>query len=269
MPFATVDDDIELFYTDRGSGPSALLIHGWACDSHDWMWLSPALERDHRVIAADLRGHGRSSVPPTGFTPPRFAADLARLIDGLGAGPAVVVGHSLGTVVASTLAVERSDLVRALVLVDPVYGIPAELMPMLEASVGAFAGSDPVEVATAAFGLFYTPSTPEHLPAWHLRRVAGTPPHVIAQTLTNIYVGPEAWAVGEKTGAYLARRRAPVLAVYADDSRAAVERSVLPDDGVGRVEVWPGAGHFLHQEQPDRFNALILEWLDTVAKRSR
>ncbi|MEX2558136.1 MAG: alpha/beta hydrolase [Actinomycetota bacterium] len=264
MAFAEVDEGVELFYTEHGAGPPVLAIHGWSCDSHDWMWQIPALEAGHRVIAPDLRGHGRSSVPADGYTPPRFAADLARLLERLDAGPVVAMGHSLGTVVASTLAVEYPELVSALILSDPVYGLPQELMPMLEASLTAFEQADPVLVAQASFSLFYTAETPPHLPVWHQRRVAGTPPHVIAQTLINLYAGPDTWAVGDATGAYLARRRVPVLAFYAEESRAAVERTALPDDGLSRVEVWPGAGHFLHQERPEQFNEIVATWLGSL-----
>ncbi len=264
MPFAEVDDGVELFYTEHGAGPPVLAIHGWSCDSHDWMWQIPVLEPDHRVIAPDLRGHGRSSVPADGYTPPSFAADLARLLERLDVGPVVALGHSLGTVVACTLAVERPELVSALILSDPVYGLPLELMPMLEASVTAFEQADPVAVAQAAFTLFYTPETPAHLPVWHQRRLAGTPPHVIAQSLINLYTGPDAWAVGAATSEYLARRRVPVLAFYAEESRAAVERAALPDDGLSRVEVWPGAGHFLHQERPEQFNEIVTTWLGSL-----
>ena len=264
MPFADVDDGVALFYTEHGAGPPLLMVHGWSCDSHDWMWQIPALEQGRRLIAMDLRGHGRSSVPVGGYSPPRFAADLARLLETLETGPVVAMGHSLGTVVARTLAVERPDLVDALVLVDPVYGIPAELMPMLEASVTAFAGTDPRLVAQAAFTLFYTPETPAHLPVWHARRIAGMTPAVIAETLINLYTGPDAWAGGPATDAFLARRKVPVLAFYADEARAAAERRALPDDGISRIEMWPGVGHFIHQERPGAFNETVLSWLGRV-----
>ncbi|MGH2785734.1 MAG: alpha/beta fold hydrolase [Actinomycetota bacterium] len=266
MPFAAVDDGVELFYSEHGAGPPLLMVHGWSCDSHDWMWQIPAFAVGHRVIAPDLRGHGRSSVPDVGFSPPRFAADLVRLLEILGTGPVIAMGHSLGTIVASTLAVERPDLVTALVLSDPVYGLPAEMMPMLEVTVQAFGSADPIAIAQGAFELFYTAETPAHLPVWHKRRIAGMPPHVVAQTLVNLYTGPEAWAVGPATAAYLARRSRPVLAFYAEEPRAAVERSVLPDDGVSALHVWPGAGHFLHQERPGAFNETVLAWLGSLAR---
>lgn len=266
MPYLGIEDGVELFYTDEGTGDPVLLVHGWACDSQDWMWLIPALAPTYRVIAVDLRGHGRSSVPKDGFSPPTFAADLAALIDTLVGGPVAIVGHSLGTVVASTIAVERPELVKGMVLVDPVYGIPAELVPLMEVTIRAFELTDPVDVTVGAFSFFYTEQTPPHLPVWHRRRIQGMPPHVVAQTLANIYTGPDVWAIGDATAEYLKQRRAPVLALYADEARAAVERSVLPDDGSSRIELWPGAGHFMHQERPDEFNALALEWLRKLGK---
>ena len=106
MAFAEVGD-VRLFFTDEGTGgPPLLFIHGYSCDSHDWMWQLPYFAARHRVIAVDLRGHGRSSIPAKGFGARDFAGDLAGLVDGLGCGPVVAVGHSLGGVVASALAIE-------------------------------------------------------------------------------------------------------------------------------------------------------------------
>src|SRR5919201_6022325 len=123
VPFASVGD-ANLFYTHDGHGEKTLLlIHGWACDSHDWMWQLPALLEAYRVIAVDLRGHGRSTVTIGGYTPQQFAADLSVLLDAVDAGPAVAIGHSLGAIVVNTLAVEHSAAVAAVVAIDPGYGV--------------------------------------------------------------------------------------------------------------------------------------------------
>ena len=114
-----------VFFTDDGSGKTLLLIHGWACDSNDWIEQIPILSPHHRVIAPDLVGHGRSSVRDCGYGPSEFADDLAILIERLDCAPPVVaIGHSLGGVVASVLAVKRPDLVRAVVEIDPALELP-------------------------------------------------------------------------------------------------------------------------------------------------
>jgi pimeloyl-ACP methyl ester carboxylesterase len=107
-------------------GPPVLLLRGWTCDGNDWAWLSSDLEVVHRVIVADHRGHGRSSIVdgPYGAIP--MAHDAATLLSELQLTSAVMVGHSMGTLVASALTVEHPARVRALVLVDPVYGVPDE-----------------------------------------------------------------------------------------------------------------------------------------------
>lgn len=84
-----------------------MFVHGFSCDSHDWTWQIPYFVESHRVIAVDIRGHGRSSVPDGGYDDGVFANDLTNLLEHLGTGPVVAIGHSLGGVIVSTLSVER------------------------------------------------------------------------------------------------------------------------------------------------------------------
>ena len=126
MAFANLGE-VELFYTDEGEGgPPMLFVHGFACDSHDWMWQLAHFERCHRVIAVDLRGHGRSSAPEGGYDSTTFADDIAALLRRLKCGPVVAIGHSLGGMIVSALAVEHPELVSAVVSIDPGYLIADE-----------------------------------------------------------------------------------------------------------------------------------------------
>lgn len=66
-----------LFFTEAGAGKNVLLLHGWTADSTDWLWQLPALERRYRVVAVDLRGHGRSEIMPSGtYAPDDYLADI-------------------------------------------------------------------------------------------------------------------------------------------------------------------------------------------------
>ena len=77
MAFVKIDD-VELFFTDEGKGTPVLFVHGWACDSNDWIWQIASFMSNHRVIAVDLRGHDvflpplRTAIPP-GPLPPTWS----------------------------------------------------------------------------------------------------------------------------------------------------------------------------------------------------
>ncbi len=112
------------FHVQRaGSGPHVVLIHGLTGDLSIW-YLCQAMSRlgeTWKTTAYDLRGHGYSSVPATGYTSADHAADLLALMDVLEMKSAVLVGHSFGAVIAMHAATLQPDRVRALVLSDPYF----------------------------------------------------------------------------------------------------------------------------------------------------
>ncbi|MBO0729804.1 MAG: alpha/beta hydrolase [Acidimicrobiaceae bacterium] len=262
MPFADLDS-VRLFYTDEGSGDRPLLfVHGYTCDSHDWSWQLAHFAQTHRVIAVDLRGHGRSSAPDTGYAPQDLAADVASLIQGLaGVDRVVALGHSLGGVVVSALAVEHPELVEGLVAVDPGYLIPDELAatfvdPLLE----GLRAPDPVPAAQGLLGALNGPSQPAALVTWQQRRVAGVPAHVLRQVMEALLPGLAAEA---NSVPYLERRTCPVLSFYTEPARAARDLGLCSDKR-SRTVVWEGSGHWLHQERWQDFNSLVESWLATL-----
>jgi pimeloyl-ACP methyl ester carboxylesterase len=250
---------IELFHTDEGNGPPIVLVHGWTCDSHDWAFQFNEFTASHRVIAPDLRGHGRSPVPADGYDPHVFASDIAALVHRLGCGPVVAVGHSLGGLVVAALAVEHPDLVRATVAVDPAYGIDDATRAAITSwlpELGTAAGNEFVsQVLLAA-----EPSTPVWLRAWHRRRVLGNPPSVVRDTLRGIYVQDDQFGVRAQTEAFLSGRDSPVLAIHRFPDMARWEEQTFRHQYSHAIG-WEGAGHWLHQERPAEFNRLTLDWI--------
>jgi pimeloyl-ACP methyl ester carboxylesterase len=261
MAFAEIGE-IRLFYTDEGDGsPALLFVHGYTCDSHDWSWQLPFFAEKHRVIAVDLRGHGRSSAPAVGYLAADFANDLAGLLDKLDPRPVIAIGHSLGGAVVSALAVERPDLVAGLVCVDPGYLIADELSANSDALIAAMAATDdPAPLVQHMFAGFESPGRAAALRTWQLRRVAGVPPHVLRQAFEGIVKG---MALISNSGPYLQRRSCAVLSFYADPKRVAVEMPLF-NDARSRAIGWEGAGHWLHQERPDEFNALVAKWIASL-----
>ncbi len=90
--------DIDLFYTDQGSGQPVVLIHGFPLNGESWGKQQAALlDAGYRVIAYDRRGFGASSKTGAGFDYDTFAADLHALMEDLDLHDAVLVGFSMGT----------------------------------------------------------------------------------------------------------------------------------------------------------------------------
>jgi pimeloyl-ACP methyl ester carboxylesterase len=262
VPFADVGG-ARLFFTDEGNGhPPLLFVHGYTCDSHDWSWQLPHFSPSHRVIAVDLRGHGRSSAPESGYTPEDFAGDLARLVRQLdGVERVVALGHSLGGVVVTALAVGHPDLVEAVVAVDPGYLVPDEVTA---AHVGPFLdalnSSDPVPAVQSMLSSLNGPSQPAALVNWQRRRVAGVPPHVLRATMESLLPG---LASESNSRPYLSRRSCPVLSFYTEPDRAELDITLCQDKR-SRSIVWEGCGHWLHQERSVDFNTLVDTWLQSL-----
>ena len=108
----------EMAYLDSGdSGCPLLFLHGTGCDASDWVPVIEGLPRKLRCIALDFRGHGQSTVPIHPFTLADLADDVLHLTDHLGLEKFVIVGHSLGGMVAMGVA-RRSPSVAGLVLLE-------------------------------------------------------------------------------------------------------------------------------------------------------
>ncbi len=252
-----------LFFTDEGGpGSPMLFVHGFSCDSHDWSWQLPAFERRHRVIAYDLRGHGRSSDPAEGYGILSLAADAIALVEHLECAPVTVLGHSLGGAVAASVGVERPDLVRGVVAIDPGFLLPDDQAPYLAAALRAYEEGDPGETAGRFFDNAGThgPSTPRSLATWHNRRAAGVPEHVLRKTITGLIGGARPFALESSSAPYLGRLERPVLSFFVDPARAAVAERVFRHPGSATV-CFEGSGHWLHQERPEEVNAIIEDWI--------
>jgi pimeloyl-ACP methyl ester carboxylesterase len=261
VPFLEIDD-VRLFFTDDGEqDPPVLLVHGYTADTHDWSWQIPELVASHRVIAVDLRGHGRSSAPSGGYTTHRFATDLAELLEHLQVGPVVAVGHSMGGNVVSALAVEHPERVLGVVAVDPAYLLPDEQLAGIQPLLDLINATDPVPLVQQLVTGLDSNAIDPAVRCWHGRRVAGLEPQVIRQSLEAQVTG---MALFSQSDPYLRRRQCPVLAFYADPSRAAAERAVTADSR-SRVVTWEGAGHWLQQERPAEFNQLLRTWIASLA----
>ncbi|KAH8651451.1 Alpha/Beta hydrolase protein [Xylariales sp. PMI_506] len=265
MPYLD-HDGVSLFYTDEGTGPAVLLIHGWLCDSHDWSFQIPALlDHGFRVVAMDLRAHGRSTAPreTASCSMAIMAEDAHALLRHLGLGSVVVLAHSMGGTVASVLAVEHPEDVRALIVVQPIYFTDA---PPVLAFLDAVREADAEAARRLVVDIFrrfmFTPRTPAWLRTWSLRRNAGASHLSILGCLEGIAeVNGKITGPSEQAVAYLRRRHhAPrLIACCMPGAQDFEERLGLEE---GRDECYYfEEGVFSHIVEAERFNDLLTKWL--------
>jgi haloacetate dehalogenase len=118
---------IELSYLDwQTDGEPVLLLHGLADHALVWLAVGDQLAKSHHPVAVDMRGHGDSSKPDSGYDFDTVMNDLMQLMDHLGWSAAHIIGHSWSGKVATYWATRQPERFLSMVLVDPifVYGMP-------------------------------------------------------------------------------------------------------------------------------------------------
>jgi pimeloyl-ACP methyl ester carboxylesterase len=113
-------DGVNLYYEVHGEGPTILLTHGYSATSQMWAGQVEALSKDHRLVTWDMRGHGRSDSPddPSLYSEPATVADMAALLDEVGAKTAIVGGLSLGGYMSLAFSRVHPERVEALLIID-------------------------------------------------------------------------------------------------------------------------------------------------------
>jgi len=274
------------FHTaEAGDGPLVLLLHGFP--EFWWTWrhqLAVLPEAGFRAVAVDMRGYGGSDKPPRGYDLVTAASDAAGLVRALGEANAIVVGHGLGGLVAWTLAAYYPKVIRRLAVISMAHPL------RMRSSVV----TDPLGQGRRsgyAFG-FQVPVLPEHnLVRDHAQRVGqmlrtwsgpGWPdPEIERRYRTAMCIPSVAHSALEYHRWFLRSRIRPDGVRYAQRMRApiqaptlhlqgALDTCVLPGtargsgrhvDGPYRWRLLDGAGHFPHEEQPDRFDRELRGWL--------
>ncbi|ABP96261.1 MULTISPECIES: alpha/beta fold hydrolase [Metallosphaera] len=114
--------DVDLHYEVNGIGKPLVMIHHLAGATQSWELVVNDLASKFWVITYDLRGHGKSSVPPSRYTISDHAQDLKALLEYLGVKDPIVVGHSIGSLIAIEYALKNP--VSKLVLMGALYRAP-------------------------------------------------------------------------------------------------------------------------------------------------
>jgi pimeloyl-ACP methyl ester carboxylesterase len=269
-------------YRMAGQGPVILLVHGMAGSSRTWLPVMEILARDYTVIAPDLLGHGESAKPMGDYSLGAYASGLRDLLVGaLGIEHATLVGQSLGGGVAMQLAYQHPELCERLVLVAS-GGLGREVSWVLRAL--ALPGAE--YVLPALFPRAARRAGDRLVRFFHERGVSA--PHVAEMwqayaSLTETpnrrafvrtvraVIDPGGQTVSARDRLYLADA-VPTLLVWGDQddiipvAHAHATHEMLPKS---RLEIFEGAGHFLHVEQPLRFAETLRDFVEGTQPAQR
>lgn len=255
------NDGCQLHYEEYGHGAPVLLIHGLGSSTRDWEYQIPELARHYRVIALDVRGHGRSDKPRERYSIKGFADDVAALIEHLTLPPVHLVGISMGGMIGFQLGVDRPELLKSLCIVNSGPEVKAKsARDYIEIakrwSLSRLLSLDTIAKALGKL-LFPKPEQAE-LRQKILQRWPQNDKRAYLASLDAI-IG---WGVRER----LARISCPTLVITADrDYTPVAQKQAYVDEMPNaRLLVIEDSRHATPLDQPDHFNSSLLAFLGEV-----
>ena len=238
---------------------TAVLAHALGCDMDMWDELANTLAADCRVISYDQRGHGSSDAPAGAYAMAELADDAARLLRELDSGPVVWIGLSMGGMVGQELALRHPSLVAALVVANSTSAYPEPARAMWQDRIATVREQGIEAIADAVMGRYFH----DGYRVAHSATVARFRRRLVT-TGADGYMACCAAVAGVDTGARLAQIDVPTLVIAGEldaGTPLPMSEAIAGQVQNGRLEVIPGASHLSAIEQPERFAALVTEFM--------
>jgi len=258
---------MKLVYKTYGHGPPLVILHGLFGMGDNWRTFARMAEEQVTTIAVDLRNHGRSPHSDE-MSYAAMADDVLELMTDLGLPSAAVMGHSMGGKVAMTLALADPARVERLIVVDmtpreygrhhddviraigSVTGDDFQSRESVEARLTQMLDRDP---AVTQFLMKNLTRLDDGSLTWKSNMpgiIAAYPQIMAAVDSIHPYEGPVAFIRGERSG-------------YVRDEDMPMIHRLFPRATIYTI---PGAGHWVHAEQPKLFAETVLDFLETNAE---
>lgn len=255
---------VNLNYVEQGdpSGIPVVFLHGYSDSWRSYERILPYLPPTIHAFALSQRGHGDSDRPPAGYRPQDFAADVAAFLDAKQIQRAVIVGHSMGSIIARRFAIDHPERTQGLVLVDSFYRFRDNPgIPELEAAVMAL--TDPVDAAFVREFQLSTLAQP--VPADFFEAIVAEslklPARVWHATLKGL--------LDNEFSDELAKIKAPTLILWGDQDAfcpRSDQDALLAAIPNSELIVYEGVGHDPQWEQPARFASDIANFVDRLLR---
>jgi pimeloyl-ACP methyl ester carboxylesterase len=259
--------NLKIYFQDYGkkNAPAIVFIHGWSCDHTFWRFQVAELSKEYRLIIVDLPGYGLSGkLGKAIYSPDIFAESINSVLETAGINRAILVGHSSGFVTARQFAFKYPNKARALCIVDGVYfRIPkdpqafADWKTETDAFVQGFRGPNRKEYVQEFINSTFYGKTPQPFQDEILTKVMAADEHVANSAMEELS-RPELWKEAAIT--------IPTLAVYAKTAELPSDnetylRTLFPSLAYKELD---DTGHFIMMEQPEKFNTLLLGFMNNL-----
>lgn len=252
---------IIMAYTDRGHGPPVVLLHAFPLNRQMWAPQVRVLAREFRVIAPDLRGHGRTTATDGVYTMDLLADDVRALLDTLGIQEFVLGGLSMGGYVALAFYRQWPERVRGLLLCDTRADADTPERRRSREELSQRAIDEGIEaVASAMLPRLLAPDTLSRRPALveRVRRlILQTPVRGVVGALAGMAQRPDSTDL-------LPRIACPTLVVTGEDDAVSppeVARTMCQLIPRCQTVIIEGAGHLPNLERPRAFNRVVRQFL--------
>jgi len=254
--------DVSFSVEDAGAGPPVVFIHGWSMSGRFFQRQLDHFAGTHRVIIPDLRGHGRSEKTTRGHTVPPYAADLQAILARLSVQRPVMVGWSMGAMVAyEYLRAFGQSSVAGLVIVDqPPSDFAWDGYEFGVITLDALREmNEQLQIDQAALVAEFTQlmlHEPDELTmAWMSKEILQVPPVIASTILTDQTL--------RDYREFLPQIDVPTLVLFGEDDKLTSPKAgrYIADRVPGaRLQTFPASSHCPFWEESDAFNAAVAEF---------
>jgi pimeloyl-ACP methyl ester carboxylesterase len=242
-----------------GEGPGVLLLHGLAGTAAEWEETAAWLSATHRVVALDQRGHGRSERRPGDVTPAAYVADALAAVESLGLAPTVLVGQSLGGLIAFLAATKRPDLVDALIVVE---ATPTREGPEVAEQIADYFDSWPLRFPSRDAAVTFFGGESLRARAW-ARNLVAQPDGLRPAFDTDVLVAAIEEALARDYWDEWRALSVPTLLVRGEEGELSPSEAAAMVDAVPSAQLVaiPGAGHDVHLDAPEAWRSAVEAFL--------
>lgn len=271
--YVVLDDSIQIHYKiwDNGKRDCMMqticFVHGFGCDLNTWEKQFEGLkdEQNLRLVFVDLPGYGNSSKPHVEYTLDFFARSIDLVLTTNKIGPAIFVGHSLGTPICKQLLLNGNHL-SGMVDIDGVYCFydgneTQEYLEAINTFGNMFTGEECKDVITGFVESLVGPATPKEITDYARSIMPATPEYVANSTMRNL----------------IDRKWWPQFGLPLEVLVICTQNSGLDSDNREKVQrLFPKmdytelttCGHFIHMEEPDMLNKKLKDYADLLLKNA-